>query len=52
MSDPGFSAEQQEYLKGFMSGVEARRGALGLPAGPVEVPNAPPRTPPWRRAAR
>ena len=41
MSDPGFSAEQQEYLKGFMSGVEARRGALGLPAGPVEVPSDP-----------
>jgi ferredoxin-nitrite reductase len=30
-----FSPEQQEYLKGFMAGVEARRGALGLPAGPV-----------------
>jgi ferredoxin-nitrite reductase len=30
-----FSAEQQEYLKGFMAGVEARRGALGLPAGPA-----------------
>jgi ferredoxin-nitrite reductase len=34
MSD-GFSGEQQEYLKGFMSGVEARRSALGLPATPV-----------------
>ncbi len=33
MNDPGFNAEQQEYLKGFMSGVEARRGALGPPAG-------------------
>jgi ferredoxin-nitrite reductase len=32
MNDPGFSAEQQEYLKGFMSGVEARRGSV-LPAG-------------------
>jgi ferredoxin-nitrite reductase len=30
-----FSPEQQEYLKGFMSGVAARRGALGLPVGPV-----------------
>jgi ferredoxin-nitrite reductase len=35
MSDAGFSPEQQEYLKGFMAGVEARRGALGLPAAPV-----------------
>lgn len=35
MSDEAFSSEQQEYLKGFMSGVEARRGALGLPAAPV-----------------
>ena len=35
MSDQPFSAEQQEYLKGFMAGVEARRGALGLPASPV-----------------
>ena len=35
MSDAAFSPEQQEYLKGFMAGVEARRGALGLPAAPV-----------------
>lgn len=35
MSDQPFSAEQQEYLKGFMAGVEARRGALGLPATPA-----------------
>ena len=35
MSDQPFSAEQQEYLKGFMSGVEARRGASGLPAMPA-----------------
>ena len=35
MSDAPFTAEQQEYLKGFMAGVEARRGALGLPASPV-----------------
>ena len=31
MNDGPFSADQQEYLKGFMAGVEARRGALGLP---------------------
>lgn len=31
-NDPGFSPEQQNYLKGFMAGVEARRGALA-PAG-------------------
>jgi len=31
-SDPGFSGEQQNYLMGFMAGVEARRGALA-PAG-------------------
>jgi ferredoxin-nitrite reductase len=45
-----FSVEQQEYLKGFMAGVEARRGALGLtlapgggagraPAGPTAAPD-------------
>ncbi|WP_043362882.1 NirA family protein [Belnapia sp. F-4-1] len=28
MPDTGFSPEQQEYLKGFMAGVEARRGGL------------------------
>ncbi|HEY3848498.1 MAG TPA: NirA family protein [Acetobacteraceae bacterium] len=40
MSDQPFSGEQQEYLRGFMAGVEARRGALGLPAGPVGDPAA------------
>lgn len=40
MSDQPFSTEQQEYLKGFMAGVEARRGALGLPASPVAGPPA------------
>ncbi len=30
-----FTGEQQEYLKGFMAGVEARRGALGLPLAPA-----------------
>ena len=29
-----FSVEQQEYLKGFMTGVEARRAAFGLPLAP------------------
>jgi ferredoxin-nitrite reductase len=35
MNDPAFSTEQQEYLKGFMAGVEARRGGLGLQAAPA-----------------
>jgi ferredoxin-nitrite reductase len=35
VTDEPFSGEQQEYLKGFMSGVEARRGALGLPLAPA-----------------
>jgi len=35
MNDQPFSVDQQEYLKGFMSGVEARRSALGLPATPA-----------------
>lgn len=30
MPDDGFNPEQQEYLKGFMAGVEARRGSLGV----------------------
>ncbi len=34
-TDPGFSAEQQNYLKGFWAGVEARRGA---PAGEGSAP--------------
>lgn len=37
MTDTGFSAEQQEYLKGFMAGVEARRGSI-LPAGEGGAP--------------
>ncbi|MBR0656286.1 NirA family protein [Plastoroseomonas arctica] len=32
-SDPGFSGEQQNYLMGFMAGVEARRGALAPGGG-------------------
>jgi ferredoxin-nitrite reductase len=35
MNEQPFSTEQQEYLKGFMAGVEARRGALGLPFAPA-----------------
>jgi ferredoxin-nitrite reductase len=35
MTDTPFSADQQEYLKGFMVGVETRRAALGLPLAPV-----------------
>src|SRR3984957_10348166 len=35
MSDAGFSAKQQEFLKAFMPGVEARRVAFGLPATPA-----------------
>ena len=35
MNDQPFSPDQQEYLKGFMSGVDARRTALGLPATPA-----------------
>ena len=39
MNDPGFTGVQQEYLKGFMAGVEARRGALGIPATPAAAPS-------------
>ena len=35
MSDVPFSAEQAEYLKGFMVGLETRRAALGLPLAPA-----------------
>lgn len=43
MSDGPFSVEQQEYLKGFMAGVEARRAALGLPVAPAgQAPSADP----------
>ncbi len=37
MNDAAFTPEQQEYLKGFMAGVEARRGTL-LPAGEGGAP--------------
>jgi ferredoxin-nitrite reductase len=39
MSDQPFSQEQQEYLKGFMAGVEARRGTLGVAAAPAADPS-------------
>ncbi len=35
MNDQPFSPEQQEYLKGFMTGIETRRAALGLPFAPL-----------------
>jgi ferredoxin-nitrite reductase len=41
MTDAPFSGEQQEYLKGFMAGVEARRAALGLPLAPVDATPVP-----------
>jgi ferredoxin-nitrite reductase len=37
MADPVFTPEQQEYLKGFMAGVEARRAVAGQPLAPVET---------------
>ena len=33
MNDQAFSTEQQEYLKGFMAGVDAKRGAPGGSGG-------------------
>ncbi len=44
MTDAPFSSEQQEYLKGFMVGVETRRAAAGLPLAPADaaVPAADP----------
>ncbi len=42
MSDQPFAPDQQEYLKGFLSGVEARRAALGLPLAPVSSGSADP----------
>jgi ferredoxin-nitrite reductase len=37
MTDPAFTPEQQEYLKGFMAGVEARRAVAGQPLAPIEA---------------
>jgi ferredoxin-nitrite reductase len=39
MNDQPFSTEQQEYLKGFMAGVEAKRGPLGGGGGAEPDPN-------------
>ncbi|MBV8901029.1 MAG: NirA family protein, partial [Verrucomicrobia bacterium] len=35
MTDTPFTTDQQEYLKGFMMGVETRRASLGLPLAPI-----------------
>ncbi len=43
MTDQAFSVEQQEYLKGFMAGVDAKRGPLvggGEPADPTDLQRA------------
>jgi ferredoxin-nitrite reductase len=44
MTDQPFSTEQQEYLKGFMAGVEAKNGPLtgggGAPADPTDLQRA------------
>ena len=43
MNDQPFSTEQQEYLKGFMAGVEAKRGPIaggGEPADPKDLQRA------------
>lgn len=50
MSDQPFSGDQQEYLKGFLSGVEARRAALGLPLAPVDIGTATDTLDPQRQA--
>jgi ferredoxin-nitrite reductase len=42
MAGTDFSAEQQQYLKGFMSGVEARRGGLAPAGGGGGGGDAPP----------
>jgi ferredoxin-nitrite reductase len=36
-ADAPFTPDQQEYLKGFMAGVEARRAVAGQPLAPVEA---------------
>ena len=40
--DTAFTPDQQEYLKGFMAGVEARRAVTGQPLAPVEAPTSDP----------
>ncbi len=42
MNDGAFAPEQQEYLKGFMAGIEARRAAFGLPLAPGQAAPADP----------
>lgn len=39
MNDQPFSTDQQEYLKGFMAGVDAKRGPLGGGGGVEVDPN-------------
>jgi ferredoxin-nitrite reductase len=50
MPDDGFSPEQENYLKGFMAGVEARRAAAGLPLAPAGAAATDPSDP--QRAAQ
>ena len=52
MSGDAFSGEQQEYLKGFISGVEARRSSLGLPLAPVAPGSEPAPSADPQRAAQ
>jgi ferredoxin-nitrite reductase len=40
-ADTPFTPDQQEYLKGFMAGVEARRAVTGQPLAPVETGGEP-----------
>jgi ferredoxin-nitrite reductase len=40
-ADTPFTPDQQEYLKGFMTGVEARRAVTGQPLAPVQSPADP-----------
>ena len=39
MNDQPFSTDQQEYLKGFMAGVEAKRGPLAVGGAPEADPS-------------
>jgi ferredoxin-nitrite reductase len=49
-TDATFTPDQQEYLKGFMAGVEARRAVAGQPLAPVEAAQTDPADP--HRAAQ
>ena len=44
-TDPPFTPDQQQYLKGFMAGVEARRSVAGQTLAPVEAASADPPNP-------